>query len=188
MPVRATRVIHCVCCGLRQRGRVDGDADPGGAARCLRCAGHSPATGGDTLETYAAREADHAQLYRQALTEAQDDTVLARSEADFCRDRMQAAYATREMLVKVLADLDGAHHLRGGRCVCGKRRCRVVDVLSDPRVARLIRGYDEEQRTLRELRNANPDLWADAWDFIDVTLVYPKAERQAGGGRHRARG
>jgi hypothetical protein len=142
---------------------------------------------GDTIADVARREADHAQLYRRALTDAQDDALLAQSERDYCRDKMQAAYETRELLVKVLADIESAHHYRGNRCSCGKRGCRVVEQLADPRVARLVRTYDEERRTLRELRNANPDLWAESWDYIDVTLVYPARARRTGG-RHRASG
>jgi hypothetical protein len=107
------------------------------------------------------------------------------------RDRMKSAYESREMLVSVLSRIEDLHHPRGKGCACGKRRCRVVDVLSDPRVARLIRSYDEERRTLRELREANPELWADSWDYIDVTLVYPDQHgprRAAERGRHRSAG
>jgi hypothetical protein len=60
--------------------------------------------------------------------------------------------------------------------------------LGDPRVARLVRTYDEVQRTLRELHDANPDRWIDKWDYIDVSLVYPEPRRHHSGGRHRATG
>jgi hypothetical protein len=180
--LRATRVIHCTCCSLEQpapRSHADG-----GIPRCLRCADHD----GSTLADLSRRESDHARLYRRALAEAQDDVLLAQTERDFCQDKMQAAYDTRELLVRVLGEVAGLHHRRGSRCSCGKRSCRVADLVGEARIARLIRSYDEEQRTLRELRNANPDLWADSWDSIDVTLVYPTAGRRSGGGRHRATG
>lgn len=180
--MRGTRVLHCACCALEQP--APRDFVEGSAPRCLRCLDHH----GATIADVARRESDHAQLYRRALIDAQDDVLLARSERDYCSDKMQAAYDTREMLVKVLADIESHHHPRGNRCSCGKRGCRVGELLADPRVARLIRSYDEERRTLRELRNANPDLWAESWDYIDVTMVYPARARRSGTGRHRARG
>jgi hypothetical protein len=154
---------------------------------CMRCEGHQ----GDTLTVVARREAEHAAMYRHALHDAQDDVLLARRERDHLRDRMTSAYETREMLVGVLSKIEDLHHPRGRGCSCGKRRCRVIDVLSDPRIARLVRTYDEQRRTLRELRAANPELWADSWDYIDVTLVYPEGrhrrpERERG--RHRSAG
>ena len=151
--------------------------------RCVRCRSHD----GDSLEAVARREGDHVELYKHALIEAQNDTVLAESERDVYRDQMQAAYGTREMLVKIMSEIDEIHHYRGSRCVCGKRTCKVVELLAEPRVARLVRSFDEERRTLRELRNANPELWAETWDCIDVTLVYPNQQRSTAG-RHRAAG
>lgn len=181
--MHGSRLIHCACCGLDQNAAAD-ETDVRPWAICVRCATHR----GDSVEEYARREADHATMCKHALVDAQDDTILARSERDHFRDRMKAAYSSRELLVKVLSRIDDEHHYRGKRCVCGARGCRVVQVLADPKVARLIRSYDEERRTLRELRNANPDAWTDRWDYIDVTLVYPKREHRGGVGRHRATG
>jgi hypothetical protein len=181
--VRGTRLIHCACCGLDQSAAVD-EASNDPVIWCIRCIGHR----GETIELVAVREADHATMYKHALLDAQDDTLLARGERDFYRDKMQSAYASREMLVRVLSQIDDDHHVRGTRCICGKRGCRVAGALSDPRVVQLIRNYDEERRTLRELRNANPDAWTDMWDYIDVTLVYPDRARRSGSGRHRSTG
>jgi len=147
----------------------------------VRCLEHH----GVTLADIARREADHVQLYRRALADAQDEIFFAQSERDVYGDRVQAAYAARDLLVRTLARVGAVHHSRGGRCSCGRRGCRVADVLAEPRVARLVRGYDEEQRVLRELRTANPELWGDSWDDIDVTLVYPTRKKKAAG-RHRA--
>ena len=112
--------------------------------------------------------------------------MLAHSERDFCHEQMSDAYATRELLVKVLAEIDDTHHYRGS-AVCLRQA-----QLQGRRAARRPPGraagpqLRRGARTLRELRNANPELWADTWDYIDVTLVYPKRSRRAGGGRHRA--
>lgn len=178
-----TRVIHCVCCGLEQPVSVD-DLDVRPVLSCPRCAEHRC----DTLDSYATREADHARMYRHALVDAQDDVLLAHGERDFYRDRMKAAYGSRELLVQALAQIEHVHHARGKRCSCGKHDCKVLRVLGDPRVGRLVRTYDEERRTLRELRNANPEAWTERWDYIDVSLVYPRGERRSGPGRHRATG
>jgi hypothetical protein len=182
--MRGTRTIHCACCGLEQSALVD-DARPVPATLCPRCDAHR----GDALAVAARREADHAAMYRHALHDAQDDALLAQSERDHYRDRMKSAYDSREMLVAALSRIEELHHPRGRGCSCGKRWCRVTDVLADPRIARLIQAYAEERRTLRELRESNPELWSDTWDYIDVTLVYPeRAPRRPERGRHRSLG
>ena len=177
------RMIRCVCCGLHRPATGQG-GDPAVRRTCVRCVAHND----DTLANLAARESDHAAMYSHALIDAQDEAILARGERDLYYDKMQAAYSSRELLVQVLSQIEDVHHLRGKRCVCGKRTCRVATAVSDPRVARLIRTYDEARRTLRELRNANPDRWTEKWDYIDVSLVYPQAQRHSGRGRHRATG
>jgi hypothetical protein len=179
--MHGTRIIHCACCGLDQNAA---GIESSAWTSCVRCASHR----GDSIEAYARREADHAAMAKHALVDAQDDTVLARGERDYYRDKMKSAYDSRELLVQVLSQIDGVHHYRGKRCACGARGCRVVQMLADPKVARLIRTYDEERRTLRELRNANADAWTDKWDYIDVTLVYPNREQPGRAGRHRAAG
>jgi hypothetical protein len=186
--MRSTRMIHCACCDLDQSAVVE-SARPVPNLWCVRCEGHR----GETLTMIARREADHVAMYRHALHDAQDDVLLAQRERDHLRDRMKTAYDSREMLVALLSRIEDLHHARGRGCSCGKRRCRVVDLLSDPRVARLIRSYDEERRTLRELREANPEMWADSWDYIDVTLVYPEGrgtdrDDRLDRGRHRSYG
>jgi hypothetical protein len=178
--VRGTQVIHCVCCGLDQHAPVRrGERPP---IVCLRCEDHR----GHAAEQVAVRESEHAMLQQRALLDAQDDVLLARGERDFYHDRMTDAYTSRELLLGILARIDAMHHHRGDRCSCGRRGCHIASWIGDPRVINLIRHYDEEKRTLRELRNANPDKWADHWDYIDVSLVYP--DPTGYGGRHRANG
>lgn len=174
--------FRCKCCGLHQAPTFGSDRVA--LHRCARCAEHSD----DTIEDLAARDADHAAMYHHALMDAQDETLLAQGERDHYRAKMQAAYSSREVLVQVLSQLDDQHHLRGKRCSCGRRGCRVAGLLADPRVARLIHLYDEVRRTLRELRDANPDRWIEKWDYIDVSLVYPGVHRASSRGRHRAAG
>lgn len=188
--MRGTQVILCVCCGLEQHAPVRrGERPP---ICCLRCEAHR----GHSIEQTAARETEHANMRLRALLDTQDDVLLARGERDYYRDRMHDAYETRETLLSVLARVDAVHHRRGDRCSCGKRGCHIPEWISDPQVQRLIRHYDEEQRTLRELYAENPDGWVDQWDHIDVTLVYPKRRPMPGpgmvsvnhAGRHRANG
>jgi hypothetical protein len=174
--------VRCPCCGLNHEAPAGEDVEA--VSTCVRCGSHR----GEDLAVVAVREADHAAMYKHAMTDAQDDMVLARSERDFYRNKMQAAYGTRELLVEVLAQVDQHHHRRGKRCACGKSGCRIPALLEDPRVARLVRSFDEQQRTLRELRHANPQSWTDAWDFIDDALVYPTQARRGTTGRHRKTG
>jgi hypothetical protein len=179
---QGTSTVRCPCCGLDHDVPADGDVEA--VSICARCTSHR----GEHVAIVAVREADHAALYKHAMIDAQDDVVLARAERDFYRHKMQAAYSTRQLLVEVLARIDQLHHRRGKRCVCGKPGCRVPAALEDPRVARLVRSYDEQQRTLRELQHANPQIWTEAWDFIDDALVYPKQPERGSVGRHRKSG
>ncbi len=174
--------FRCKCCGLQQASTFA--MDRAGFHRCARCAQHSD----DTIDDLAARDADHAAMYHHAMIDAQDEALLAQGERDHYHAKMQAAYTSREVLVQVLAQIDDLHHARGRRCSCGRRGCRVAALLADPRVSRLVRTYDEVRRTLRELRDANPDRWVETWDYIDVSLVYPAAHRAPSRGRHRAAG
>ena len=179
--MHSTTQFRCTCCGLHQLGQPD---DRASLKLCVRCREHSD----DTIENLAAREADHAAMYHRELFDAQDEALLAQGERDHYRDKMQASYASRELLVQVLSEIEHLHHLRGKRCRCGRRGCPIATKLADPRVARLVRTYDEAQRTLRELHDANLDRWVDKWDYIDVSLVYPEPRRHSSRGRHRATG
>lgn len=172
--------FRCACCGLYQAAGYGDDRHA--LDVCPRCREHSD----ETVELLAVSEADHADMYHRALFDAQDEALLAQGERDHYRAKMQAAYGSRETLVDVLAQIEHLHRLHGKRCSCGRRGCRIGALLADPRVAPLIRTYDEVRRTLRELREANPDRWIDQWDYIDVSLVYPATRRVSGRGRHRA--
>lgn len=127
-------------------------------------------------------------MCHRALYDAQDEALLAQGERDHYRAKMQAAYASRETLVHSLSAIHHLHHVRGKRCSCGRRSCRIAALLAEPSVARLVRTYDEVHRAMRELRNANPDAWVDKWDYIDVSLVFPEPRRHSSRGRHRAAG
>jgi hypothetical protein len=175
------RLIRCSCCRLDQNVPAAGESRP--VPSCIRCAVHR----GDSADAHALRDADHAVMYQRAFVDAQDDTVLAYGERDFYRDKMTAACDSRALLVSVLAQIEDVHHYRGKRCACGRLGCRIHELLADPRIARLIRSHDEERRTLRELRDANPDAWGDRWDYIDEAVVFPRRTHN-GRGRHRASG
>lgn len=177
-----TWLIRCRCCGLDQAAPPTEDGKS--VSTCSRCTGHRS----DSDAAVAVREADHAAMYKHAMINAQDDLVLACGERDFYRQKMQTAYNTRQLLVETLAQVDQVHHLRGRRCACGRPGCRIPALLGDPRIARLVRSFDEQQRTLRELRNANPELWAEAWDYIDDAIVYAPRGGRGTPGRHRKSG
>lgn len=172
------RTSRCRCCDLDLDIAVD-VADPFGEPICARCFLHS--------DDEWLRNLDHAAMYRHAMQDAIDDAELARGERTFYRDRANDHAKNGETLVSLLTELDDLHHLRGTRCCCGAVECRVMELLSDPGVARMIGTYDEQRHTLYELRRANPGAWAEEWDDIDVTLVYPQRSR-GGAGRHRAVG
>lgn len=171
------RTATCCCCQLDLEIAVDLD-DPFAAPVCARCFMHQ--------DDDHIRLVDHVAMYRHAMDDARDATDLAQGERTFYRDRANDHAKNGESLVRILTQIDDLHHLRGTRCVCGIVECRVMELLSDPGVARMIGTYDEQRHTLYELRLANPGAWSEEWDDIDVTLVYP--QRAGGAGRHRATG
>lgn len=175
-PVYRVRTSRCRCCDLDLDIQVDLD-NPFAAPICTRCYMHQ--------DDEWIRLVDHTAMYRHAMEDARDSAELAAGERTFYRDRANDHAKSGESLVRILTELDDLHHLRGTRCCCGLVDCRVMELLSDPGVARMIGTYDEERHTLFELRRANPGAWSEAWDDIDVTLVYPQRENR-GGGRHRA--
>jgi hypothetical protein len=155
---------------------------------CAQCAWHRH----DTAEAAVRAEVEHVRMYRFALVDAQDAAVLAHDERDFYRDQLNQSYADAQLMTAALLLVDEQHHFRGDECSCGDARCTVVDVLADPKIARLIGTYDEHRHVLRELRAANPGDRAGVWADIDVTIVYPKTHRdeqltdEIHIGRHRA--
>lgn len=175
-----TCAIRCSCCGLDQNVSVAlGEKQP--VLSCARCTAHHD----DTVESVLDREADHAAMYRHAILDAQDAASLAHGERDFYRDQLKDAYGEREVLIQALLQFDELHHYRGAQCACGVPGCRIVELLSNPRIARVIGTYDEHRHTMRELRKANPGVSTGEWDDVDVTLVYPHGEYRVGSGRHR---
>ena len=181
------RTIRCSCCGLEQAVLSEPDARP---LVCAQCAWH----GSDSAQAAVQAETEHVRMFRFALLDAQDAADLAHDERDFYRDQLGDSYADNQVLTAALLLVDDRHHYRGDACSCGEPRCPVVDVLADPKIARLIGTYDEHRHVLRELRAANPGDGAGVWADVDVTLVYPKAERatqqtdEINVGRHRAVG
>ncbi|GAB2477966.1 hypothetical protein [Jatrophihabitans fulvus] len=173
------RTCRCTCCELELDIAIDPER-PFAAPVCARCWLHQ--------DDDQVRAGDHVAMYRHALDDARDATELAQGERDFYRERATTTAQSAESLVRVLGEIDHLHHLVGTRCSCGAWDCRVMELLSDPAVGRLIGTYDEQRHTLFELRRANPGAWSDEWDDIDVTLVYPPAPPRSTGGRHRAVG
>jgi hypothetical protein len=178
VPVYRVRRCRCTCCELDLDIAIDADR-PFDKPICARCYLHQD---DDWIRVH-----DHASMYRHALADAVDETDLALGERDFYRDRATANAKSGEALVRVLTEIDDLHHDRGTRCSCGLSDCRVMDLVADPAVARMIGTYDEQRHTLYELRRANPGAWAEEWEDIDVTLVYPQRSQRPGG-RHRSTG
>jgi hypothetical protein len=177
------RTIRCSCCALDQAVFTDVDAGP---VVCAQCAWHR----NDSPHAAILAETEHVRMIRLALLDAQDTADLARGERDFYRDQLNQSYADLQLLTAALLLVDERHHYRGEECSCGDPRCSVVEVLADPKIARLIGTYDEHRHVLRELRAANPGDAAGVWADIDVTLVYPRGDaaitEPVGIGRHRA--
>lgn len=158
------RPIHCECCDLDQRVRVD-DAYHGPIPVCTACQRHR----GTDAETLIRRGEEHVTMYREALLEAENDADNAYRKAAENWQRMKSAYRTREAVVRALWQIGNIHELRPNGCKCGKRDCKIASILGRRTVDGLIDRYDREQARLERVFRDSEDQWADEWDRVDPT-------------------
>lgn len=160
-----TRRIHCQCCDLDHDLRVE-DTFFGAIERCPACQRHM---GADDA-TKIRRGTEHVAMYREALIEAENDADRAYRKAEDNWQRMKSAYRTREMVVRALWEISERHHLTPKGCKCGRRDCKVGDILDRRGVERLVTEYDAKQERLWHARHDDDDVWVEEWDELDPVI------------------
>ncbi|WP_155859407.1 hypothetical protein [Cellulomonas sp. KRMCY2] len=112
-------------------------------------------------------------MVTEHFSAARDSAEKAYADRDRYREKMHAAYGSREVAVRRLRALSRLHEpLGNGVCLCKKRGCESLVILDTPWVRDMVSKLDaiEAQREA-ELRAVDPrDDWSIvAWDDGQVT-------------------
>lgn len=138
--MRPLIVIVCECCRLRQqvRGSV---GDERRVDRCAKCFEHR----GADDEMTERRRSEHDAMLRERLGRAEELTQSAYFERDRARQRMLAAFHSRDSAFSILQTVNDLHELRrDGSCSCGvKRDCKTAAVVYRSWVQAMIRRLDD---------------------------------------------
>ncbi|TQM44103.1 hypothetical protein [Pseudonocardia cypriaca] len=121
--------------------------------RCSRCAPHR----GDDAETRIRIAEDHARWYWEFAEQKDAETKAALAQVDEIkvqmgdtRDRMIAAFRSRDAYIRVLADVAKQHQPTRNGCSCRRRDCETFPITDQPWVRRKIselercEDYDED--------------------------------------------
>jgi hypothetical protein len=166
----------CECCGLWYPVTRPISADvearmhqpnrlPG---RCGRCSPHR----GDDAETLVRRAEDHVQWYWELYQSAVDAAREMRAEVEQAevragdyRERMIAAFRSRDHGVRQMRRIGDLHAPVRGGCSCGKRPdCETAKIIDSPWVQARLREL--ERREAHELHER-----FDVEDLYDGTEI-----------------
>jgi hypothetical protein len=117
--------------------------------RCRRCAPHR----GDDADTVIGMANDHAQWYWEeykravaATRQARADVERAEVRASDHRDRMFAAFRSRDHAVRQLRRVGDLHEAVRGGCSCGKKPdCRTAQIVDAPWVQDRLRELERRE-------------------------------------------
>jgi len=145
--MRPLTVITCECCRLRQqvRGSI---GDERRVDMCAMCFEHRGADNGMTQR----RRTEHDAMLRERLVRAEQLTQSAYSERDRARQRMLAAFQSRDSAFSILKTVNDLHEFRrDGSCSCGvKRDCKTAAVVYRGWVQAMIRRLDDAEAEQRD--------------------------------------
>jgi hypothetical protein len=158
--MRTPIVIRCTCCELpRHAFEFVGEPRP---TICPVCQEHW------AVNLTERRAVEHEALLRDALAVVLSWMDTANRERAEYKDKMHAAYSSRETSVRYLRDILSLHTLRpDGACSCGQKRgCRSGEFLQKPWVQQQVLKLDKiEAQHVRELAMEQGDgSWMNAWD------------------------
>lgn len=122
---RNSYTVVCECCDLDVRERLATaivDArEPGRRWLCPTCDQHQS----DALKMAE----DHEDELRTRWAETLDELRTTQAVADDCRDKMQAAFRSRDAVLRQFERLARYHGATEHGCICGKRNCETLAVV-----------------------------------------------------------
>ena len=150
--------IRCECCDLAQRVK-DRPGKP--STVCATCGEHR----GNDEVSLRRRAESHLQMVTVHLAAARGGADDAYRDRDSYKEKMHAAYRSREQAVRVLQRLAELHQPLGrGVCSCRARGCPSMAILDRPWVRDRLRQL-EQVDAQREA-----ELWAidarDEWSVM----------------------
>ncbi|MCQ4365929.1 hypothetical protein KQR54_33535 [Mycobacterium gordonae] len=72
---------------------------------------------------------DHEEEVRIRWGETADQLNDALDEADSCREKMHAAFRSRDKILKQFEKLGRYHRATDHGCICGKRNCETLAIV-----------------------------------------------------------
>lgn len=120
------RTVVCECCELDNPERLSSAVRDShglfvGRWICRKCNEHR----GDKLKT--AR--DHEDELRMRWRETWDELDEALNRGEEYREKMLAAFRSRDNILKQFEKLSFHHRATDHGCVCGKRKCEVLAII-----------------------------------------------------------
>lgn len=126
--------VECECCELTVPERHAGPITVAGLVRgwrCRMCNDHQ----GDALR----KAQDHEYELRVRWGETADELIQTQYKADDYRDKMKAAYRSRDSVLTEMERLGQLHRATDDGCSCGKKRkCETQDIVHADWVTELI--------------------------------------------------
>lgn len=138
--------ITCACCQLPQRVRDYDGEDP--ATLCGTCVEHR---GADDRKR-RRRSEDHEAMYWTRCQEARAAAMMLEARVSEYRQKLAAAFDSRDQAIRVLRRVTGQHEPTRGGCSCGKRNCPTLELVDS--------AWVRERIEQLEARGAVDERWS----------------------------
>jgi hypothetical protein len=123
-PLEAATVV-CECCDLDASRKLSSPIINAYGLnrgwRCRKCNEHQ----GKPIQMAQDHEDDVRVRWGQTV----DDWHAAEDRADTGRDKMLAAFKSRDNIVRQFEKLSRYHHATDHGCICGKRNCETLNIV-----------------------------------------------------------
>jgi hypothetical protein len=123
--VEKPNTVVCECCNLDVPERHCGPITVAGLNRgwrCRRCNEHQ----GDAVKMAQ----DHEDDVRIRWDQTVDELHAALDRADHYREKMKAAYRSRDAVLTQFEKLERYHSATTHGCICGKRNCETLAIVN----------------------------------------------------------
>lgn len=131
--------VECECCELRVPRRLaSSNCNAFGLVRgwiCRQCNEHRA----DPLR----KAQEHEEEVRVRWGETVDELNNALDHADVYREKMLAAFRSRDSILRQFEKLERHHRETGHGCICGKRNCEILAIVGADWINDHIRRMNE---------------------------------------------